>query len=270
MNCYLGFFLYNEHVKGDIMKKKYLLLLFVLPLLLPLSVQARAGGGGSGGSGGSSGGSTSSGSTNSNHYHGRGYNDPIGNMFSTIAMGGLLVLLPAMPMLAYRRRVKKKAKQSAALLQRIDDMDSIWNEKQIKQRVEDIYYHVQEAWTNAKVEDLKPYLTEHLYEQWKMRLTWMELRNERNVLDHIKLLRSAVVGVQDYSDDSQDSCWLYIEGSMVDYTVNSQTHTVTEGSRKKSTIVEYWKLQRIGNSFYLDDVRQKEDVNPEDFTDWRE
>ena len=83
-------------------------------------------------------------------------------------------MIPAMPMLAYRRRVKKKAKQSAALLHWLEDTDAIWNEKLIKQRVEDIYYHVQDAWTNAKVEDLKPYLTEHLYEQWKMRLTWME------------------------------------------------------------------------------------------------
>ena len=34
-----------------------------------------------------------------------------------------------------------------------------------------------------------------------------------------------------------------------------------EGKRKTSTFVEYWKLQRIGDTFYLDDVRQKEDVN---------
>lgn len=265
MICYLVFFLYNEHIKGDVMKKKCLVYLIILPLLLPLSAYARAGGGGGSYSGGSS-----SGSTNSDHYYGRGYNDPIGSMFSTIAIGGLLVLIPAMPMLAYRRRVKKKAKQSAALLHRMEDTDAIWNEKLIKQRVEDIYYHVQDAWTNAKVEDLKPYLTEHLYEQWKMRLTWMELRNERNVLDNIKLRRSAVVGIQDYRDDSQDSCWLYIEGSMIDYTINSQTQTITEGKRKTSTFVEYWKLQRIGDTFYLDDVRQKEDVNPEDFTDWRE
>ncbi|MCR0272989.1 Tim44-like domain-containing protein [[Clostridium] innocuum] len=247
------------------MKKKCLVYLIILPLLLPLSAHARAGGGG-----GSSSGGSSSGSTNSDHYYGRGYNNPIGSMFSTIAIGGLLVLIPAMPMLAYRRRVKKKAKQSAALLHRMEDTDAIWNEKLIKQRVEDIYYHVQDAWTNAKVEDLKPYLTEHLYEQWKMRFTWMELRNERNVLDNIKLRRSAVVGIQDYRDDSQDFCWLYIEGSMIDYTINSQTQTITEGKRKTSTFVEYWKLQRIGDTFYLDDVRQKEDVNPEDFTDWRE
>jgi len=268
--CYLVFFLYNEHIKGDAMKKKCLVYLIILPLLLPLSAHARAGGGGSGGGGGSSSGGSSSGSTNSDHYYGHGYNDPIGSMFSTIAIGGLLVLIPAMPMLAYRRRVKKKAKQSAALLHWLEDTDAIWNEKLIKQRVEDIYYHVQDAWTNAKVEDLKPYLTEHLYEQWKMRLTWMELRNERNVLDNIKLRRSAVVGIQDYRDDSQDSCWLYIEGSMIDYTINSQTQTIMEGKRKTSTFVEYWKLQRIGDTFYLDDVRQKEDVNPEDFTDWRE
>ena len=99
MICYLVFFLYNEHIKGDVMKKKCLVYLIILPLLLPLSAYARAGGGGSGGGGGSSSGGSSSGSTNSDHYYGRGYNDPIGSMFSTIAIGGLLVLIPAMPML---------------------------------------------------------------------------------------------------------------------------------------------------------------------------
>ena len=108
MICYLMFFLYNEHIKGDVMKKKCLVYLIILPLLLPLSAYARAGGGGSGGGGGSYSGGSSSGSTNSDHYYGRGYNDPIGSMFSTIAIGGLLVLIPAMPMLAYRIRVKRK------------------------------------------------------------------------------------------------------------------------------------------------------------------
>ena len=67
--------------------------------------------------------------------------------------------------------------------------------------------------------------------------------------NNIKLRRSAVVGIQDYRDDSQDSCWLYIEGSMIDYTINSQTQTITEGKRKTSTFVEYWKLQK--NRRYL-------------------
>lgn len=253
------------------MKKRFILFLLVIPFLFPISLQARAGGGGSGGSGGGTGGgSSSSGSSNSSHYHRRGDNDPIGSMFSIIAMGGLLILIPAIPMLAYRRRVKKKAKQSRELLRKIDDLDAVWNEKQIRQRAEEIYYHVQEAWTKTDYEGLKPYLTEHLYKQWRTRLTWMELRNEHNVLDKIKLLRSAVVGIQDASDDRKDFCWLYIEGSMIDYTVDTETNSVTEGTRKKSTFVEFWKLQRVHDMFYLDDVRQKDDVNPEDFTDWRE
>lgn len=57
---------------------------------------------------------------------------------------------------------------------------------------------------------------------------------------------------------------------MIDYTVDTETNSVTEGTRKKSTFVEFWKLQRVHDMFYLDDVRQKDDVNPEDFTDWRE
>ena len=55
MICYLVFFLYNEHIKGDVMKKKCLVYLIILPLLLPLSAYARAGGGGSGGGSGDDG-----------------------------------------------------------------------------------------------------------------------------------------------------------------------------------------------------------------------
>lgn len=250
------------------MKRKIYIVLCLILLLFPLPLKARAGGGG-GGSGGGGGGGSSGGGSHTTH-RGSGYHDPVGSLMSYVTVGSLAVLFPMIPMIVYRRRVKKKAKESEALLDQLDDMDPIWDEKHICNRVEEIYYHVQEAWTNSDIEGLKPYLTNHLYEQWKMRLNWMELRHEHNVLKNIKLLRSAVVGVQDYKDDEQDCCWLYIEGNMVDYTVDTETKLVVDGNKKKSSFVEYWKLQRIDQMFYLDDVKQKDEINPEDFIDYKE
>lgn len=250
------------------MKKKMRILIILIILLTPMPAFARAGGGSSGSSGGGS--SSSGSSTRHHHYSGNRSQDFIGSIFSMLGVVGVVILIPSIPMIVYRNRVRKKSKQTKEILETIQNTDNIWDEKDILRRAEDIYYHVQEAWTNNDTDALKPYVTPHLYEQWKTKLVWQEMRNERNVLENIKLLRSAIVGVQDYKDNNKDYCWIYIEGSMKDYTLNTETQVMTDGTKKQTSFVEYWKLLRIEDEFYLEEILQKEDIDPENFIDWRE
>ncbi len=250
------------------MKKKVCSFMLLILLMMPLPVYARAGGGSSGGSGG--GGGSSSSSSHHHYYNGNRNSSPFGSLLSIIGVFGVIIFIPSIPMIVYRNRVRKKSKQTKEILESIQSADSVWKEEDILRRTEDIYYHVQNAWTNTDIEALKPYLTPHLYEQWKMKLTWQEMRKERNVLEDIKLLKKAIVNVKDYQDDSQDCCWLYIEGSMKDYTVNTETQEVIEGIKKQTSFVEYWKLLRIEDEFYLDEILQKEDISPENFIDRKE
>lgn len=249
------------------MKKKVWILILLMIILTPAPIFARAGGGSSG-SGSSGGGSSSS--SRHHHYNNNHNQDPLGSLISTVGVVGVIILIPSIPMIVYRNRVRKKSKQTKEVLETIQTTDTLWKEEDILKRAEDIYFHVQEAWTYNDTEALKPYLTPHLYEQWKTKLVWQEMRNERNVLENIKLLRSSIVGVQDYQDNNKDCCWVYIEGSMKDYTLNTETQEVTDGTKKQTSFVEYWKLLRIEDNFYLDEILQKEDTDPENFIDWSE
>ena len=149
--------------------------------------------------------------------------------------------------LVYRGKVYKKSRQSKKLLKEIDDLDAVWDEDHIYTRVEEIFYAVQNAWTMKSLEDLQPYLSDRLMENWKAKIDWMDIRKERNVLENIQLLSRSLVGIYDALDDSKDMAWFYIE-----------------------SFIEFWKLIRKEDEFYLDEVRQKDEMNIQDFVNFSE
>lgn len=74
------------------------------------------------------------------------------------------------------------------------------------------------------------------------------------------------MGVYDYLDDDRDFVWYYIKASMIDYNQNIRTLEVTEGDAEHSiTFEEYWKFQRVGSRFLLDDVMGIDEVAAEAF-----
>lgn len=245
------------------MKKAYMVLVCLgLVMLMILPVYARAGGGGSGGSGGSGGGG-SSGETHTSHTNN-------GNSNVGMLEAAVLLLLSSSAYLIYRGKVYKKSRQSKKLLKEIDDLDMIWDEDHIYARVEEIFYAVQNAWTIKSLDDLQPYLSERLMENWKMKINWMDIRRERNILENIQLLSRSLVSVYDALDDSKDMAWFYIEGKMIDYTINEDDGSVLNGDNQAHTFVEFWKLIRKDDEFYLDEVRQKDEMNIQDFVNFSE
>ena len=138
------------------MKKKVWILILLMILLTPAPIFARAGGGSSG-SGSSGGGSSSS--SRHHHYNDNHNQDPLGSLISTVGVVGVIILIPSIPMIVYRNRVRKKSKQTKEVLETIQTTDTLWKEEDILKRAEDIYFHVQEAWTYNDTEALKPYFS---------------------------------------------------------------------------------------------------------------
>ena len=208
--------------------KRRLILLITLALLLifPLGLQARAGGGGSsGGSGGSSGGSSSHSSG-----HARGTSSPL----SSLVSGGAFMLMAGAGGIIFAVHLHRKHSASRALLKQIDDQDYHWNEAVLDERVEKTYYAVQRAWSDMDLDTLKAYLSSSLYGRWQVKLAFMEMNHEQNILQDIRLLKHKVVGVGDRQDDEQDFCWYYIKGRMVDYIIDTQTRQIKTGITKPS------------------------------------
>ena len=156
------------------------------------------------------------------------------------------------------------------MLKEIDDLDAIWDENHIYERVEEIFYAVQNAWTTKSLEELQPYLSDALMENWKTKLDWMDIRRERNILENIQLLSRSILGIYDDIDDRKDMVWFYIEGKMIDYTIHEDDGSLLDGDKQAHSFVEFWKLIRKDDEFYLDEIRQKAEMNVQDFVNFSE
>ena len=225
------------------------------------SISAHAGGGvgGGGGGGSSSGGGSSPGGDNTSS---RGDSNPI---MSILSMGSFIVISFGGSIMAIRLR-NRKSREGHQMMKRLSTLDPIWNEDALNQYVSEIFYEIQYSWAAMDIDRLKHYLTPHLLEQWRGKLEWMNQREEINIMKDIQLKGRKVVGVYDFEDDDKDFVWYYIKASMIDYNMNRRTKVVTEGEPEKViTFEEYWKFQRIGNQFYLDDVMYTSEVDTDAF-----
>ena len=239
-----------------------LLACLMLFLLSPMALQARAGGGGSsGGGGGSSGGSSSHSSG-----HARGTSSPL----SSLVSGGAFMLMAGAGGIIFAVHLHRKHSASRALLKQIDDQDYHWNEAVLDERVEKTYYAVQRAWSDMDLDALRAYLSTRLYGRWQVKLASMEMNHEQNILQDVRLLKHKVVGVGDSRDDEQDFCWYYIKGRMVDYTIDTCSNQLIQGSTKPSSFEEYWRFQRQDGVFVLDEILQKDEISLDQFTDCSE
>ncbi len=261
------------------MKRVWILLLSVC-LLLPcitLSVSAttearhaptpvqstlgmRAGGGSSGGSGGGG----SSGGTSGHHSTGRGRSDPI----STVIGFVIFLLVSSAAAIVFRFRLSRYARNTRRLLKLLQKKDSAWKYKHIQSRVKEAFYAIQRAWTASDMQPARQYLSASLFDSFQTKLSWMEIRGQRNVLERIRLIEAIPVALHDDEDDRQDFVWFYIKGRMVDYTVDTETDEVLDGSTMTSSFAEYWQFTRTSeNRWVLNQILQEDEGDSIRFTE---
>ena len=148
---------------------------------------------------------------------------------SLVVQGGFFIMAGAGGIL-FAVHLHKKKRTSARMLKKIDDMDYRWNEEVLDQRVKDVYFAVQQAWSDMDRDTLKELLSEDLYDCWCTKLSFMEISHEKNILKDIELLDLKIVSVNDFKDDTKDFCWYYIKGRMIDYTIDTDSNEYKEGS----------------------------------------
>ena len=215
------------------------------------TVVIRAGGGSS--SGGSGGGYSTS------HSHSiRGYYNPISRIINLI----LFFILAGMTTIVFVFKIKKAAFNSKKLLKKLKSNDKAWKYETIEKQVIDTFYIVQEAWSNMKMETAKDYMEKELYESFSTKIEWMKYGNKRNVLKNIKLLSVEPISIHDDDDDSRDFLWLYMRGSMIDYTINTETEEIIDGNDSNKQFVEFWKfVRRDDDKWVLAKILQKEEAD---------
>ena len=134
--------------------------------------------------------------------------------------------------------------------------DTFWNEKNLKNKVREQYFIIQNAWSNQDLKILKQHLSEYLYEQWQMKIEWQQFQEQSKLLEHIQLFKVMIVDLHDAIDNHQDYFWVYIERKMQDSFIEGGQ--VTDSHNE--TFVEYWKFIRHGNDILLDEMKQQDEV----------
>ncbi len=221
--------------------KKYICIFFIVFVLVLVPVSARAGGGHS--SGGSRGGSTR------RHYGHATSASPISTIVAVVSGIGISVF--SMTKIIKKRIESKKALDEASAY------DLFWVEDELIEKVKDSYFAIQNAWTHQDLTTLSYYLTQDLYEKWKSKITFQQLRNEKNVLENIQLLNKSIIEVHDDLDNTKDYFWVMIKGKMKDsIEQNGEVISVDYESFK-----EYWKFVRYGNRILLDEVLQEDEMD---------
>lgn len=225
---------------------------------------ARSGGGGSGGgSSGGGGGSSGGGHSTTRHYSDRstGKANPLGNVIFIVFAG----VIWQREKIICKVKVTRKNMEANKLIIYLRKIDNNYSKDILDNRVEETYFKMQEAWTNRDTEICKEYMSDSIYNLHTNKLEWMKVRNERNILNNIKLLDFKPVSIKHYKDNSKDVVWFYIKGSMIDYIINEKTNEVIDGNLKNNSFIEFWRFIKKDNKWVIDKISQKNEVNISEF-----
>ena len=213
-------------------------LLLLLSALLPAALYARAGGGGGGGGG--------------------------GGVLGIILYPFFLVYIAILHFQIYR-----KNREADALVEKISAADSGWSMAGLKPRIEECYFKVQKAWMERDQDLARDCMSQRLYNKHKAETDQMIEDDEKNILKDIKLLKARIVEAIDYKDNSKDLFWVYIKGSMIDYTVRDTSGEVITGDPDEAgKFLELWKfIREKDGQWVLDEINA--DVNLDEVSSLR-
>lgn len=220
-------------------------------------ILSRAGGGGSGGGSSGGGGGSSSGSSSGHTHHYHSGNTGKTNPLATLLYMILFPLVVFSSSIVFYFQISKRSRKAKKLMKAMQKSDQAWKFKDISASVEESYFAIQNAWADGDMTPAVPYMSADLLENFQIKLNWMKYKNQKNVMEKIRLIRALPVAVHDDADNSKDHVWFYIKGKMTDYILDTQTHLVVEGSTSPSSFVEFWKYIRKDDRWVLDKILQK-------------
>lgn len=154
--------------------------------------------------------------------------------------------------------VFKRSRQCKALLKKLAKSQMSWDMEFLQQRIEEVFFKVQEAWQSRDQVIAQDYMSERLFNKHKAQTDQMLKEHKKNILEKIELKESRIVEVADYKNDSRDRIWVYIRGSMIDYIIDDESGKVRSGDPKNpECFTELWKFVRGSKGWVLDQIDQE-------------
>lgn len=221
--------------------RRYLLYCFLMAL--PALVKARAGGGGGHGGGGFSGGG---------HSHGSHGNGDFG-ITSILIIIGIAVWAVYTVWISYL--LLKRSGKASSLLQKSAASDAIWDHRKMKALADKMFKDMQYAWGSRSMASVSKKVTQSLYDDYTVRLCDMKEKGERNIIRDIEIADIKIISCEDYQDNSKDKFIAYIQGSILDYTVNEYNNAIISNQeRRRENFTDAYHFVREGSLWKLDRI----------------
>ncbi len=106
----------------------------------------------------------------------------------------------------------------------------------------EIYKNVQIGWMNFDYEKLREFLSDELYNQYKMQLDILKVKNQKNIMNDIKFKLGGIVSID--KKDTTETIVAFLQVSMYDYIVDHSGKVVRGNKCKRVNASYYITLER--------------------------
>jgi preprotein translocase subunit SecG len=175
---------------------------------------------------------------------------------------GILTLILAPFFLIYYIYIsvlsRRKDKSNHKLLEQLAMKNKEWSPESIKQRIEECFLNIENAWSHQDQKAAKPYVSPNLYADHKERIKKMKEEGTRNVLKNPQLHKVKVVEVTDREGEESDCFWAHLNMSMIDYVVSLDDKTILSGRNDIPMYNdELWKFTLHKGKWVVDAINKK-------------
>lgn len=180
--------------------------------------------------------SSSSSSRSSSSRSSSSSGDPFAAMISVIIMIAIIVIWT---IIANKKQLHKIVinKNNEDEIENKEISIPNFNKQEFLKQGYSIYYDIQMAWMDFKLEDIKDKVTDEIYTMYESQLATLEVKGEQNIMKDIQLKQSCLKDVTNQNGTITIKTNYVIE--MYDYIADVNTKKLIRGENKKKIRILY-------------------------------
>lgn len=181
--------------------------------------------------------SSSSSSRSSSSRSSSSSGDPFVAMISVIIMIAIIVIWTIMANKKQLHKIVINKNNEDEIENKIKKSIPNFNKQEFLKQGYSIYYDIQMAWMDFKLEDIKDKVTDEIYTMYESQLATLEVKGEQNIMKDIQLKQSCLKDVTNQNGTITIKTNYVIE--MYDYIADVNTKKLIRGENKKKIRILY-------------------------------